>query len=65
MKFCWIKKVGSKVKEIGLKVVRAISEANKRRAERAISHELRYYYQREYRNDFLEKFPYHAVTRRD
>ena len=65
MKFCWVKKVGSKAKEIGQKVVRAISEANKRRSERAISHELRYYYQREYRNDFLEKFPFHAVTRRD
>lgn len=65
MKFCWVKKVGSKAKEIGLKVVNAIRESQKRRAERAISHELRYYYQREYRNDFLEKFPFHAVTRRD
>lgn len=65
MKFCWIKKATSKVKEIGLKVVNAIKESNKRRAERSISHELRYYYQREYRNDFLEKFPFHAVKSRD
>jgi hypothetical protein len=65
MKFCWVKKAATKAKEISLKVVQAISDANKRRAERLMSHELQYYYRREYRNDFLEKFPYHAVTRRD
>jgi len=65
MKFCMVRKAASKVKDIAKKVVEAIKEANKRRAERAISHEMRYYYQREYRSDFLDKFPYNAVTRRD
>jgi len=60
-----IRRAASKIKEIAKKVLEAITKANKRRAERAISHEMRYYYQREYRNDFLDKFPYRAVTRRD
>jgi len=65
MKLCWIKKVGNKTKEYGLKFLKFMEEANKRRAQKAISLELSHYYRREYRNDFLEKFPYHTLTRRD
>ena len=37
MKFCLVKKVADKAKEIAKKVLHAITEANKKRAERAIS----------------------------
>lgn len=65
MKFCLVKKVADKAKEIAKKVLHAITEANKKRAERAISWELRQYYKRECGDTFLEKFPYHVVNRRD
>jgi hypothetical protein len=65
MKFCLVKKVADKAKEIAKKIVNAIAESNKRRAERAINWEMHQYYRNEYGHNFLEKFPYHVVNRRD
>lgn len=66
MKLDFVRKVTSKIKQIGKKIFIAIKEANKRRAERAMSHELGHYYWREYRNDaYMKNFPYHMNNRRD
>ena len=61
-----LKKIGVKTKEIGIKIVNAIKESNRRRAERAVQWELRQYYRNEYGvPSFLEKFPYHSIKSRD
>jgi len=65
MKFCLVKKVADKAKEIAKKIVNAIAESNKKRAQRAINWEMHQYYRNEYGHNFLEKFPYHVVNRRD
>jgi hypothetical protein len=63
--FSLVKKVVGKVKEIAKKVLHALTEANKRRAERAVQWELRQYYNIEYGHSFLDKHPYYSVHRRD
>ena len=56
----FLKKIGQKTKEIGKKIVNAIAESNRRRAERAVRWELRQYYRNEYGvPSFLEKYPYY------
>jgi len=60
-----LKKVGNKIKELGKRLVKALTESNKRRAERAMNWEMHQYYRNEYGHNFLEKFPYHTVNRRD
>ena len=65
----FLKKIGEKTKEIGKKIVNAIKESNRRRAERAVRWELRQYYRNEYGvPSFLEKYPfypYHSIKSRD
>ena len=61
-----LKKIGEKTKEIGKKIVNAIKESNRRRAERAVRWELRQYYRNEYGvPSFIERFPYHTIRSRD
>lgn len=64
-----LKKIGVKTKEIGIKIVNAIKESKRRRAERQSQIYLQQYYRNEYGvPSFLEKYPfypYHSIKSRD